>query len=82
MIQKVNEESDFTKREGTRSDTQDGMLRTVLIAERIWRVKSCVGVCVCVYAWEYKHEMTLNKEARKTVKDFNDKRASLYTFIL
>ena len=48
MIQKVNEESDFTKREGTRSDTQDGMLRTVLIAERIWRVKSCVGGCVCV----------------------------------
>lgn len=46
MILKVNEKSDFTKREGTQSDTQDGMLRTVLTGECIWR--GCV--CVCVYA--------------------------------
>ena len=74
----MNEESDFTKREGTQSDMQDGMLSTVLIAECIWRVKRWVGMRVCVCAWEYKHEMTVNKEARKIMKGFNDKLASLY----
>ena len=69
------QKGDFAKSKGTEKHTQDGMPQIVLVVECVWRVQWCVHACVCacacvcVYTWEYKHVMTLNKEARKITKD-------------